>query len=287
MALGPLLNVSSVHLIVPLCAALGLLLMLCGMCTLCKKRRKRSMRNICPSGVALVDVSLLRQTQLRSLSKSDTKLHEIQRPQPGAPNLRPVSMDPGYLSSRWQRPPAPSDNDATYSNLSFPAKTPQSTLYESVGSRAELRVLTDLKPENETAEYACVRKVKKGGVQGGQEHEEGILAPLPSTDPYPESRPEGRRVEDMYAKVHKKKRPVGNKQDIEGTTGSCQPSSEGTLSHPHLQTPECSPPTLSITDQCRPPWRELAAQPEENLYESICEMNTGAQKKDGGVISVL
>ncbi|MEE6520848.1 hypothetical protein FKM82_018791, partial [Ascaphus truei] len=80
---GLVQSVAEGHMLPLFCAVLVLLLLLSSLCTLCRRRRKRKRRNVCPSGVALVDVSLLRQTQLRSLSKSDTKLHEIQRPRLG------------------------------------------------------------------------------------------------------------------------------------------------------------------------------------------------------------
>ncbi|XP_075427802.1 lck-interacting transmembrane adapter 1 isoform X2 [Ascaphus truei] len=228
------------------------------MCETAEEWRKRKRRNVCPSGVALVDVSLLRQTQLRSLSKSDTKLHEIQRPRLGDYHLRPVSMDPMYpllstvLPTR-HLPYVPPDSDITYSNLTYPQKPPPSTLYVSVGSRGELRLSAAPSPAVPvTAEYACVRKVKKGP----REEEKN---PPPAPDPCTVSNPAGIRVEDMYSKVNKKKRQTGTVGAWGATEGSQEPPYKNTL---------------------HPPRGPPATQSEENLYESICEMNSGVPEAD-------
>ncbi|XP_063815237.1 lck-interacting transmembrane adapter 1 isoform X2 [Pseudophryne corroboree] len=209
------------------------------------------MRNICSSGVALVDVTLLRQTQLRSLSKSDTKLHEIQRPRPGDSHLRPVSMDQLYHSPQWQVQIAPNGDDATYSNLNYNPQPPQNSLYECVGSREEMESsLSESQVNAVTAEYACVRKVKKGGNQVAQEPRDEKISSPPSEGICLPNRPEGFRLEDMYSKVHKKKKQVGR----ENTQGSIN------------MRPECI---------LKPKFPTL--QPEENLYESICEMNNHSE----------
>ncbi|XP_075032728.1 lck-interacting transmembrane adapter 1 isoform X2 [Mixophyes fleayi] len=253
MAPGPVTRVSPDH-ILPICSALGLFLLLCGLCTLCKRRKKRKMRNVCSRGVALVDVTLLRQTQLRSLSKSDTKLHEIQRPRPGDAQLRPVSMDPLYHSSQWRLQNAPTGDDATYSNLNYNPQPLKISLYESVGSREEMECSrSECEVSAVTAEYACVRKVKKGGNRGALEakKEEKIHSTPPTEDPCLPNRPDELRLEEMYSKVNKKKKPAGR----EKTQGSINMGAK-CISHPGF-------PTL---------------QPEENLYESICEMNSHSKE---------
>ncbi|XP_053557973.1 lck-interacting transmembrane adapter 1 isoform X2 [Bombina bombina] len=228
------------------------------------------MQNNYPAGVALVDVSLLRQTQLRSLSKSDTKLHELQRNRPGDHHLRPVSMDPMHISYRWQIPCAPTTTDATYSNISINVKSPQCTLYESVGSQAEIEDLQVPNPENiVTDEYACVKKVKKLGQKEAQSNNQVGNSLAPPPEPCPVGKPEELRIEDMYSKVKKKKRLV---ESVENTTESSQV--------PHLKRIEQSSH-----------WLESAPQLEENVYESICEMTSGVHKthgnEDGTIITDL
>ncbi|XP_040295040.1 lck-interacting transmembrane adapter 1 isoform X1 [Bufo bufo] len=242
MAPGLVTSESQGHLLTPLCSAAGLLLLLCSLCTLCKRRKKRRMRNVCSSGVALVDVTLLRQTQLRSLSKSDTKLHEIKRPRPGDPYLRPVSMDPLYHCPQWPVPNASSTEDATYSNLNY---NPKNSLYECVGSREDKEPSLSKSQVNVvTAEYACVRKVKKA--QDTRE-EEKTQPPAPSQEPCLQSRSADLILEDMYSKVQKKKRPTGT----QSTEGLIKTSIEDVI---HPEFPIC--------------------QPEENLYESISDMGS-------------
>ncbi|CAI9583563.1 unnamed protein product, partial [Staurois parvus] len=202
------------HILPALCSALGLFILLCGLCTLCKrrkKRRKRRMRNVCPNGVALVDVTLLRQTQLRSLSKSDTKLHEIKKPRLGDPQLRPVSMDPLYHSPNWQHPAATAEEDATYSNLNYTPEPLKSSLYECVGSRSEMdSTLNESQADEVTAEYAVVCKMKKGVNMGVQESrkEKNTQTQKPSEEPVLPHRPDDLEIEAMYSKVNKKKKTV-------------------------------------------------------------------------------
>ncbi|XP_056405333.1 lck-interacting transmembrane adapter 1 [Hyla sarda] len=235
------------HILTPLCSAIGLFLLLCSLCTLCKKRKKRRMRTVCSGGVALVDVTLLRQTQLRSLSKSDTKLHEIKRPRPVDPQLRPVSMDPLYHSPQWPIPNAPSTEDATYSNLNY---NPKNSLYECVGLQAEKEPsLSESKVNVVTAEYACVRKVKKVSNQKATDpmEEEKIQPPASSHEPCLPNRPDDLTLESMYSKVQKKKRPPGT-ESTEGLIQTCSQDG-GQSEHP-------------------------ICHPEENLYESISEMSS-------------
>ncbi|XP_075701475.1 lck-interacting transmembrane adapter 1 [Rhinoderma darwinii] len=244
MAPGPATSESRGHILTSLCSAMGLFLLLCSLCTLCKKRKKRRMRNVCASGVALVDVTLLRQTQLRSLSKSDTKLHEIRRPRPGDPQLRPVSMDPLYHPPQWPKPNPSAAEDATYSNLSY---NPKTSLYECVGSRGDMEpALSELQVNVVTAEYACVRKVKKAANQGPQDtrEEEKVQPPPSSGEP---CRPADLTLEDMYSKVHKKKKPTVT----ESTEGLTQTRNE-VVARPEIPI----------------------HHPEENLYESISDVNS-------------
>ncbi|XP_053309696.1 lck-interacting transmembrane adapter 1 [Spea bombifrons] len=223
-------------------AALGLFLLLCGLCMFCKRRKKR-IRNVCSTRGPVVDVSLLRQTQLRSLSKSDTKLHEIRRPAVDRSQIRPLSMDPGYPSTMWQQLPCSPPTDATYSQLSYPPNHQHLALYESV------ELSEDGPPEHAaTDEYACVRKIKRCGPPASQEKTPVHPAPAePSTG----GSPQPLRTEAVYSKVHKKKRPEG-----EGNMQGAPESSQGPIRWglELLRVPE--------------------TQPEESLYENICEMNS-------------
>lgn len=161
--------------------------------------------------------SLLRQTQLRSLSKSDTKLHELYRvkarddgecpwrrqgpvrtrqhhpcavvlvqgsipapsPSPIPAAQRPASLDftcptpadPQHGASILlhrelpqipvPEPPAP---DQTYSNLLFPPRRRPvpDTVYECVATGGEEAPVSPPRAVHGAADYACVRKVKKG-----------------------------------------------------------------------------------------------------------------------------
>ncbi|KAM6404218.1 lck-interacting transmembrane adapter 1 [Rhynochetos jubatus] len=185
-------------------ALLGVLVYLGALCAAC--RRKGRKKKVPPVGVKLVDESLLRQTQLRSLSKSDTKLHELYRVKARDDTQRPASLDvscavappagaDSLQSSGFSillhrelpqiplpEPPATSPApDQTYSNLLFtPLRKPvPDTLYECLaGGGEDVQVPptptgTQVSPPRAghgAADYACVRKVKKtvpGEVQDG------------------------------------------------------------------------------------------------------------------------
>ncbi|CAJ0931187.1 unnamed protein product, partial [Ranitomeya imitator] len=236
------------HILTPLCSAMALFLLLCSLCMFCKKRKKRRMRTAYSGGVALVDVTLLRQTQLRSLSKSDTKLHEIKRPRPEDLHLRPVSMDPLYHPPRWPTPNASSNEDATYSNLNY---NPKNSLYECVGSRADMESsISEPQVNVVTAEYACVRKVKKAANQRAPDtrEEEKTQPAASSGEPCLPSRSADLTLEDMYSKVQKKMK-VRETESTEGLIKTC--NEEEVV---HSETP--------------------INQPEENLYESISDMSS-------------
>ncbi|NXY85245.1 LIME1 protein, partial [Alcedo cyanopectus] len=137
--------------------------------------------------------SLLRQTQLRSLSKSDTKLHELYRVKSRDDAQRPASLDFPFpaaplggadsvsvlLHRELPRIPIPEPPAAspapeqTYSNLLFtpPRKPPQDAVYECLAGGGEDAPVPPVPPASRAsppraghgaADYACVRKVKKG-----------------------------------------------------------------------------------------------------------------------------
>ncbi|XP_073463476.1 lck-interacting transmembrane adapter 1 [Aquarana catesbeiana] len=275
MAPGPVTPSPSDHILPALCSALGLFLLLCGLCALCKrrrKRRKRIMRNLHPNGVALVDVTLLRQTQLRSLSKSDTKLHEIKKPRFGDHQLRPVSMDPLYHSSNWQLPAA-TDEDATYSNLNYTPEPLRTSLYECVGSRSEMDTVPSESPADEvTAEYAVVRKVKKGlntGVQQSRK-EKDSQTQKPSEEPILPHRPDDLEIEAMYSKVNKKK-TIRDDPRV-----SPNPAFQQLPPMKMSAVNETAQGSLNAVFESSPLPANPPVHPEENLYESICEMSSYA-----------
>lgn len=217
------------------------------LCVGCKKKGKT--KKVPIDGVKLVDMSLLRQTQLRSISKSDTRLHEMKKiPCNGKKGTRnrPVSMDLLHLPSRrsdWdlrypqnrQLPTLPlspgEDKDHTYSEVGRPSsqpRCPEDALYESVGGRNEAGAAAAatavqpkhlkqppqshgngsmaLSPSQEpcrqaedsvTAEYACVRKVRKTDKAQQQQQLENNAKPAEQETRYsnPEMLP-GQRKHD-------------------------------------------------------------------------------------------
>ncbi|XP_071428995.1 lck-interacting transmembrane adapter 1 isoform X2 [Pithys albifrons albifrons] len=173
-------------------AALALLGGLVYLGALCAACRRKGRKKVAPDGVKLVDESLLRQTQLRSLSRSDTKLHELYRVKARGDAQRPASLDvpcpaalgaeslpsSGLLHRELPRipvhePPAASlAPDQTYSNLLFtPLRKPTAdTVYECLavgGEDAPVSLTpagTQVSPPrvgHGAADYACVHKVKK------------------------------------------------------------------------------------------------------------------------------
>ncbi|KAM6298677.1 lck-interacting transmembrane adapter 1 [Aegotheles albertisi] len=176
-------------------AALALLGVLVYLSTLCAACRRRGRKKVPPDGVKLVDESLLRQTQLRSLSKSDTKLHELHRLRAGDAAQRPASLDfpcaasPTTASPHGsgasvlphrelpripvpEPPGAPPAPDQTYSNLLFPPprKPLPDSVYECLAGGGEDAPVppapagTRVSPpraRHGVPDYACVRKVKK------------------------------------------------------------------------------------------------------------------------------
>ncbi|NXL93127.1 LIME1 protein, partial [Alectura lathami] len=168
-------------------ALLGGLVYLGTLCAACRRHGRR--KKVPPDSVKLVDESLLRQTQLRSLSKSDTRLHELYRVKPRDGNQRPASLnflptsspsgpDSPHSSSvsvllHRQLPqipvPEPPAPDQTYSNLLFapPRRPAPDTVYECLaegGDNVPAATGTTASPPRvgrRAADYACVRKGKR------------------------------------------------------------------------------------------------------------------------------
>ncbi|XP_023654765.2 uncharacterized protein [Paramormyrops kingsleyae] len=168
------------------------------LCMGCQRNRRRRKLQADGERYSLVNAGALRQSKLRSFSKSDTRLHEMSRLTcngGGTTKHRPASMDLLYMSSRRsntdlrlthprQLPKAPSggveDHEHTYSEVgrrASPFRGLDDGLYESVGGMAG-------EPEGQSpahalagdpgppdmaaapqdpvmAEYASIRKVRK------------------------------------------------------------------------------------------------------------------------------
>ncbi|XP_043842859.1 lck-interacting transmembrane adapter 1 [Dromiciops gliroides] len=265
-------------------SCLALALMLCALCTTCHRKGKRRQQ----SGLQLVDVSedLLRQTQLRSLSKSDSKLNELHRGPRNSKGQRPTSIHlpyprwpggirtdiqmttvlPVFIHRELPQPPLASDSlalESTYSNVRLTAapRTPPRTQR----GEEQLRVSEQLV----MPEYASVRKIKKGA-EGG-----------PSTTSPNDSIPGQRgalrpgkaaEVEVLYSKISK----LGRKPlDTLWNTALCNQLDRNTQA-PLVETANeqsHSPATNPSYRTSSPTWcRNIENGPTENFYESISEM---------------
>lgn len=264
-------------------ALLGLLVYVGALCAACRRQGRR--KKVPPDGVKLVDESLLRQTQLRSLSKSDTKLHELYRVKARDDNQRPASLDfppasappgPDSLHSSGvsvllhrelpqipvPEPPAP---DQTYSNLLFapPRRPAQDTVYECLAVGGDdapappAPTGTRVSPPQArrgAGDYACVRKVKKT-VPG--EEQEGAVAGPPAAPRCWEgagNAPPQLKVEDMYSTVCK-----ATKKKSQGPAASPRAAGQGGAGQ------------LPPAQEEPPPAGCWSAAPPEPCYESINE----------------
>ncbi|XP_069727945.1 lck-interacting transmembrane adapter 1 [Phaenicophaeus curvirostris] len=266
-------------------ALLGILVYLGALCAAC--RRKGRKKKIPPDGVKLVDESLLSRTQLRSLSKSDTKLHELYRVKARDDAQRPASLDvpcavtPGADSSLSvllhrelpQIPvPEPPNTllgpDQTYSNLLFPPlrKPVPDAVYECLAVGGEDAPVPSVptgtqgcppRAGNGAADYACVRKVKKTVLVEAQD---GAVAGPPRCWDGAGDAPRA-KLEEMYStvcKATKKKAQVPASSPREAGAAWPQPrQEEGALSG------------------C---WSPAASAPPDPCYESISDRAWTAQR---------
>ncbi|XP_056210349.1 lck-interacting transmembrane adapter 1 [Falco biarmicus] len=279
--------------LLPACSALlllGILIYLGALCAACRRRGRK--KNVPPDGVKLVDESLLRQTQLRSLSKSDTKLHELYRVKARGDGQRPASLDfpsptapPSSTDSPHSsgisvllhrelpqipvpEPPAASPApDQTYSNLLFAprCKPVPDTVYECLavgGEDAPVPTGTQVSPPRAghgAADYACVHKVKK---TVPVEVQDGAVAGPPGAPQYWDGTghaPQA-KLEEMYStvcKATKKRTQVPASSLREGGAGWPPPHQE-----------EGAPA------RC---WSPAAQSPPDPCYESISEKAWTAQ----------
>ncbi|KAJ8412256.1 hypothetical protein AAFF_G00145230 [Aldrovandia affinis] len=165
------------------------------LCVGCQRKGKAHNAPSEGSKHRIMDMSILRQSKLRSISKSDTKLHEMNRLNCNgkkASKNRPASMDLLLLPSRRsnsdlrcpqsrQLPQIPTtpgeERDHTYSEVGGRGSPP----------RCQDDALYEMDPV--TAEYACIRKVRKSDKaarrENGAEPAEQELQRHSGTDPPP------------------------------------------------------------------------------------------------------
>lgn len=250
---------------------LALILWLWALCAACHRKRARRQQAELQGSVVQ---SLLRQPHLRSLSKSDTRLHELSRAPRGCRAPRPVSMDllrpqclevsrgttrPQAAFSHRERPrPGPAtsaaqpsiSHEATYSNVGL-AAIPRASLAASPVVWAGARLTSSCaRPGPEArpvvAEYACVQKLKGAG-RGPQDLEQGKAEGTPAP-----------QVDILYSRVNKPKR-----RDPEPATDQQDPKGGGvSLTLERNRACEALPLRGLHADRCL----------LENVYESIQEM---------------
>ncbi|XP_075577546.1 lck-interacting transmembrane adapter 1 [Pelecanus crispus] len=277
-------------------ALLGVLVYLGALCAAC--RRKGRKKKVPPDGVKLVDESLLRQTQLRSLSKSDTKLHELYRVKARDDAQRPASLNFPCVAS----PPASADSlhsssvsillhrelpqipipeppaaspapDQTYSNLLFtPLRKPvPDTVYECLAMGGEDAPVPPTPTGAQAsppcarrgaADYACVRKVKK---TAPTEVQDGATAGLPAVPRCWDGAGDapGAKLEEMYSTVCK-----ATKKKAQVPASSPRAAREAGAGWQPLRREEGSPAGC---------WSPAAQGPPDPCYESINDRAWTAQ----------
>ncbi|KAM6194666.1 lck-interacting transmembrane adapter 1 [Sarcoramphus papa] len=277
-------------------ALLGILVYLGALCAAC--RRKGRKKKVPPDGVKLVDESLLRQTQLRSLSKSDTKLHELYRVKARDDTQRPASLDfpcpAAHLASADSlqssgvsvllhrelpqipvpKPPATSPApDQTYSNLLFtPLRKPvPDTVYESLAVGGEDAPVppapagTQGPPQRAghgAADYACVRKVKT--TVPAEVQDEAVAGPPAAPRCWDGAGDAPRpKLEEMYSTVCK-----ATKKKTQVPASSPRAAREAGAGWPPPRREEGAPAGC---------WSPAAQGPPDPCYESISDRAWTAQ----------
>ncbi|EHB17781.1 Lck-interacting transmembrane adapter 1, partial [Heterocephalus glaber] len=225
----------------------SLLLWLWALCTACHRpddalaprKQVQSQQARLQDTVMLAETSLLRQTHLCPLSKSDTRLHELHRGTHGSKALRPASMDllhPHWLEvsrgsarplaapsafPRQQLPGPPSATaftlstgpEATYSNVGL-AAIPRASLAASPVVWAGTRLTTGCDRPGHwarpvLAEYASIQKLR-GSDPGPQELQQGKTEVTPAA-----------QVDILYSRVCKpRNRDAGPATDPPGREGT-------------------------------------------------------------------
>ncbi|XP_069351736.1 lck-interacting transmembrane adapter 1 [Eulemur rufifrons] len=196
--------------------------------------------------------ALLRRTQLRSLSKSDTRLHELHAGPQGCRAQRPVSVD--LLRPHWPEMsralPGLQKATSAFPHQELPQGPPAATppvgplaTYSNVGLATMPRAGLAASPV--VAEYACIQKLK--GAQRGPQEQQGRAKESPAA-----------QVDALYSRVCKPKR-----RDTGPTTAPLDPEGRGAV------------PALGSDSAYEAiPLRGLRVDsgPLENVYESIQEM---------------
>ncbi|XP_032209477.1 lck-interacting transmembrane adapter 1 isoform X2 [Mustela erminea] len=253
---------------------LVLFLWLWTLCATCHRKPVQRQQAGPQSYVMPAEASLLRRQHLCTLSKSDTRLHELHWGPRGCGGPRPASMAilrPQWLDvsrstsrplaafSHWELPramPAATSPsicpEATYSNVGL-AAIPRASLAASPVVWAGARLTSSYVrpgPEArlEVAEYACIQKLKETE-EGTQSLGQGKAELTPAA-----------QVDILYSRVGKpKKRDPGPAPD------QLDPKGRGVI-----------PPLESDQSYETLPLRGLGKDDGlfENVYESIQEMGT-------------
>ncbi|XP_074144976.1 lck-interacting transmembrane adapter 1 isoform X2 [Sminthopsis crassicaudata] len=258
-------------------SCLFLVLMLCALCTTCHRKGKRKQQ----SSMKLVDV-----TQLRSLSKSDSKLHEFNRGPRNSKAQRPISIDllfprwpgeiradievttvpPVFIHRELPQPPLASDYltlGSTYSNVRLTATRRGPPMTE----RGEEQLRTSEKLV--MPEYACVQKIKKGTEVGssGTGPSDSVLGEKKALN-----LEKAAEVEVLYSKINRLGRkplePTGNRALCNKMDRDTQASLMETTNEQSQ-----SPAINSSYKTGSPTWSKNTGNGlTENFYESISEM---------------
>ncbi|KAI5947604.1 Lck-interacting transmembrane adapter 1 [Manis javanica] len=223
----------------------ALLLCLWALCTACHSKQGQRHQARLESSVMPAEVSLLRHRHVCSLSKSDSKLHELCGGPRGCRAPRPASMDllcPQWLevsrgstrpvaafSHRELSPATPTaiavpsiGPEATYSNVG-PAALTRASLAASPVVWAGARLTSSCaRPGPEArpmvAEYACIQKLK-GTDLGPQGLEQVKAEGTPAI-----------QVDILYSRVSKPKRrdpgPATDQSDLKGRGSILAPGSD-------------------------------------------------------------
>uniref|UniRef100_A0A2K6G1Q8 Lck interacting transmembrane adaptor 1 n=1 Tax=Propithecus coquereli TaxID=379532 RepID=A0A2K6G1Q8_PROCO len=189
---------------------------------------------------------------LRSLSKSDTRLHELRAGPQGCRAQRPASMD--LLRPHWPEMsralPRLQAATSAFPNRELPRGPPAATptmgpmaTYSNVGLATFPRAGLAASPV--VAEYACVQKLK--GTEQGPQEQQGRAKESPAA-----------QVDILYSRVCKPKR-----RDPGPTTALLDPEGRGAI--PALGS-DSAYEALPLRG------RSVDSGPLENVYESIREM---------------
>ncbi|KAK1337070.1 LOW QUALITY PROTEIN: hypothetical protein QTO34_001692 [Cnephaeus nilssonii] len=195
---------------------LTLLLWLWVLCTACHRKQARRQPAGLQGTMMPVEMSLLRRPPLRTLSKSDTRLHELHQGPLRRTAPRPASMDLlrpqcPEVSRDTTRPPAafshrelpqtspaaaqPSTGpEATYSNVGLAASPRASLAASPVAGLTSSCARDGPEARPVVAEYACIHKLKGTG-RSPLGLDQGKAQGTPAT-----------QVDTLYSRVSKPKR---------------------------------------------------------------------------------